>query len=102
MVGLIMVKLGVEVGLSPSPSHIVLDGDPAPLLKGAQPFNFLHMSVVAKRLVGSRYHLVTEVGIGPGDIVLDGDPSLPKTGDSSPHFSAHVMWPNGWMDQDAI
>jgi len=27
--------------------------------------------------------------------------SLPKNGRSSPLFSAHVLWPNGWMDQDA-
>ena len=30
-----------------------------------------------------------EVGLGPGDIVLDGDPCPPKGGDS-PQFSAHV------------
>jgi len=39
-----------------------------------------------------------EVDLGPVDIVLDGDS---KRGHSSPHFSAHVLWPNGWMDQDA-
>ena len=48
------MKLGMQVGLGPS--HIVLDGDPAPLPKGAQP----------------------------------------------PIFSLCLMWPNGWMDQDAI
>jgi len=32
--------------------------------------------------------LGTEVGLGPGDIVLDGDP--PGKGYSSHHFSAHV------------
>jgi len=44
------MKLGMEVGLGPG--HIVLDGDPAgcPLPKVAQP----PMSVVVKRLVGSR------------------------------------------------
>jgi len=40
--------------------------------------------------------------LGPGDIVLDGDPApLPKGGHSSPQISAHVLWPNGWMDQYA-
>jgi len=35
--------------------------------------------------------LGVEVGLRPGDIVLDGDPDpLPKTGHSSPHFTAHV------------
>ena len=44
-----------------------------------------------------------EVGLSPGDIVLDGDPAyLPQKGGhrSRPQFSAHVLWPNGWMDQD--
>jgi len=44
-----------------------------------------------------------DVGLGPGDFVLDGDPPpLPITG-AEPQFSAHVyiLWPNGWMDQDA-
>jgi len=33
--------------------------------------------------------LGTEVGLGPGDIVLDGDPAPVKRG-TAPHFSAHV------------
>ena len=40
-----------------------------------------------------------QVGLGPGHIVLDGDPTTPaKGGDSSPKFSAHVLWADGWMD----
>ena len=35
MVGWIKMKLGVQLGLGPG--HIVLDGDPALLPKGAQP-----------------------------------------------------------------
>jgi len=43
-----------------------------------------------------------EIGLGPGHIVLDGDPApLPKGRHRSPPFSAHVSWPNGWMNQDA-
>jgi len=37
--------------------------------------------------------LGTELGLGPGHIVLDGDPDkgqIPRRGHSSPHFSAHV------------
>ena len=41
--------------------------------------------------------LGTEVGLGPGDIVLGGDPAPPKRGHRIPHFSAHV---DGWVDQD--
>jgi len=44
-----------------------------------------------------------EVGLGPGHIVLDGDSAPPaKRGHSSPPlFEPCVLWPNGWMDQDA-
>ena len=60
-VGWIKMKLGVQVGLGHD--HIVLDGDPAPCPeKGAEPSpNFRPMSInlfVAKRLDGSRCHLV--------------------------------------------
>jgi len=52
----IKMPLGMEVGLSPG--DFVLDGDPAPLFKqGAEPLNFRPMSVVAKRLDGSRWDL---------------------------------------------
>ena len=40
------------------PGHIVLDGNPAPLLQRGTAPNFWPMSVVAKRLDGSRCHLV--------------------------------------------
>jgi len=32
------------------------------------------MSIMAKGLDGSEYHLVQIVRLGPGDIVLDGNP----------------------------
>ena len=45
--------------------------------------------------------LGTEVGLGPGHIVLDGDPAphLPKKGHSSAHFLAHVYCGQtaGWI-----
>jgi len=54
------MPLGTKVGLGLDPSDIVLDGDPAtPPQKGTQPSpNFRPMSIVAKRLDGSRCHLV--------------------------------------------
>ena len=45
--------------------------------------------------------LGTEVGLGPGYIVLDGDPAPPK-GAQPTIFGPCLLWPNGWMDQDAI
>ena len=68
------MKLGTVVGLGPG--HIVLDGDPAPPPQRGTAPNFRPMSVVAKRLDGSRcLFWYTEVGLGSGDIVLDGDPA---------------------------
>jgi len=55
--GWIKMSLGKEVGLDPG--NIVLDGDPAPYAKKVTaPPNFWPMSLVAKRLDGSRCHLV--------------------------------------------
>jgi len=46
-----------------------------------------------------------EVGLVLRHIVLDGDPALfPKRGQSrptAPPFGLRLLWPNGWMDQDA-
>jgi len=35
-----------------------------------------------------------EVGLGPGDTVLDGGPSPPI-------FGPCLLWPNSWIDHDA-
>ena len=57
MAGWIKMALGKEVDLGPI--HIVLDGDTAPLPKnGADAPNFWPISIVAKRLYVSGYHLV--------------------------------------------
>jgi len=45
--------------------------------------------------------LGTEVGLGPGDIVLDGDPATPESGTAAPIFGPCLLCPNGWTDQDA-
>jgi len=43
-----------------------------------------------------------EVGLSLSDIVLDGDPApLSESGQSPPIFRPCLLWPNGWMDQDA-
>ena len=47
--------------------------------------------------------LGVEVDLGPGHIVLDGDPALPKRHTATrPLFSPCVLWENGWTDQYAI
>jgi len=43
-----------------------------------------------------------EVGLGPGDFVLAGDPApLLQKGAEPPSsiFGPFLLWPNGWMDQ---
>jgi len=44
-----------------------------------------------------------QVGLGPGHIVLEGYPAPPPPkGDSYPPiFGPFLLWPNGWMHQDA-
>jgi len=45
-----------------------------------------------------------EVGLGPGDFVLDGDPvPFPQKGAEppSPIFGPFLLWPNGCMHQNA-
>jgi len=93
------MKLGTVVGLGPG--HIVLDRDPAPHLKGAQHPNFLPMCIVAKRLDGSRCHLVRRY-VSAQATALNGDPAPPK-GAQLPNFrsmSNCLLWPNGWMHQN--
>jgi len=48
--------------------------------------------------------LGTEVGLGPSDIVLDGDPAPPTqlgTAALPNFFGLCPLWPNGCMNQDA-
>ena len=79
-------KLGMEVGLGPG--HIVLDGDPAPLIKkGQQPQFSVH--VCCGQIAGLiKMPLSTQVDLGPGDIVLDGNLARPQRGAQHPQF-----WP---------
>jgi len=62
-VGRIKMKLGMQVGLGHG--HIVLDGDPAPSPKGAQPPNFRPISVAAKLMAAwIKMSLGMELGLG--------------------------------------
>jgi len=39
-----------------------------------------------------------DVGLGPGDFVLDGD-AAPKSAQPPPNFGPSLLRPNGWMDE---
>jgi len=58
-------------------------GTQLPLKKGYNP-NFRNMSIVTKQLDGSVCHNGTEVSLGSGDIVLDGDPAHPRKNGAEP------------------
>jgi len=94
--------LGVKVGLGPG--DIVLDGEPAPApQKGGTARQFRPMSIVAKRLDGSRCHLVWSLGTSAQATLCQMGTQLPakKGGGRAPIFGPCLLWPNGWMDQDA-
>ena len=87
-VGWIKMKLGTEIGLGPG--HIIKDGDcSSSPQKGHSPQFSVH--VCCGQTAGSiKMPLCTEVDVGPGVAYR------------TPTILAHVLWPNGCMDQDAI
>jgi len=83
------MKLGVQVRLSPG--RIVLDGDPAfPPPKGHS-LQFSAHIYCGQMAAWIKMLLHMEVGLGPGDFVLDGIQPPPKGGGAEPppQFSAH-------------
>jgi len=102
MAAWIKMPLGMEVGLSPG--DFVLDENPAaPPQKKAEPQILAH--VYCGQTAGwIKMALGTEVGLSPGDFVLGGNPAIqpPKGGQASFQiFGRFLLWPNGWMYQDA-
>ena len=40
-----------------------------------------------------------DVGLSPGDFVLDGDPAPPQKGGVAPQiYGPYLLSPNGWME----
>ena len=88
------MPLGMEVGLSPG--DFVLDGDPAPTPKGAEPTQFsAHVccgqtAAWIKMPLGMAYATLCSMWT-----------QLPvKKGRTHPHpiFGPCLLWPYGWMD----
>ena len=88
--GLIKMPLGTNVDLGPS--NIVFDADPAPHPRGRAPI-FLSMSVVAKRLDGSRCHLVQRARPRPHSVTWGFNSS--HKGHDRLIFGPCLLWPNG-------
>ena len=93
----------MEVGLGPS--HIVLDGDPAPLpQKGTEPppiFGPFLLSPNGWMDQGGTWYGGRP---RPRRLCVRWGPSYPQnTGHTHHHpvFGPCLLWPNGWMDEDA-
>ena len=41
--------------------------------------------------------LGTQIGLSPGNSVLDEDPASPPKRHSPPFFGRRLLWPNGWI-----
>ena len=101
MAGWMKMKLGKQVGLGPG--HIVLHRDPAPPPQKGSGDPQLLAHICCGQMAGRiKMPLGREIGLSPSDIVLDGDPTPPPPkGAEPPIFGPCLLWPNGWMDQDA-
>ena len=85
-------------GCRPQPRGLCVRWGPTPHLKGGGPHKNNSAYVSCGQTAGwIKMPLVTEVGLGPGEVVLDRDPTPPK----SDTASSFLLWPNGWMDEDA-
>ena len=102
MAGWIKMPLGMEEGLGPGDFDFVLDGDPAPplLKKGAEPPPQFSAHVHCGQTAGwIKIALGTEAGLGPGHIVLDGDPtSLFKNGAKLSPMFRPMSFVAKWLD----
>jgi len=91
------MPLGREVGLSPG--HIVLHGDPAPLLQRGTASQVLAHVSCGQMAGWIKMRLGTEVGLVPGHIVLDGDPAPLPQRSTAPVFGPCLLWPTGHPSQ---
>jgi len=90
----------MEIGISPG--DFVLDGDPAPAPQNGRSPQFSAHLYCGQTAGWIKITLGINVEHGPGHIVLDGDqaPSR-KTEAEPPIIGPFLLWPNGWMHQDA-
>ena len=103
------MPLGTEVGLVPGSvprprRHCVRWKPSSPTPQKRHSPQFSTHVYCGQTAVCIRIPLGTDVGLSLGDIVLDGDPApLPKKGGGAPFpiFGPFLLWPNGWMHQDA-
>jgi len=94
----IRILLGTEIGLSLG--DIVLDGNPAPLPKLAQPPQFSANACCGQMAGWPKMPLTIEICIDPGDSMATQVPPRKKS-TAPPKYGPYLLWLNGWMDQNA-
>jgi len=89
-------------GGRPQPRRLCVGWGPSSLPKRGRSPQFSTHVYCGQTAGWIKMALGVQVGLGPGHIVLDGDPApLPKKGTEPPIFGSSLLWPNGWMHQDA-
>ena len=78
-------------------------GTQPPTQKGRSPTKFSAHVYCSQTAAWIKMPLGTEVDLGIRDIVFDVDPATPRKRAHPPHpiFGRCLLWPNGWMDEDA-
>ena len=94
------MSLALEVGLGPDDTVLHSDPTPTKIWHSSSPlFGHVYRGQTAGWI---KMALGMEVDLGPGHTVLDGDPAFfPKKDTAAPIFGPCLLWPNGWMNQDA-
>ena len=93
-------------GGRPRPRRLCVPWGPSsPHKKGTAPTQCLAHVYCGQTVGWIKMPLTTEVNLGPADVLLDGVAAPPKRGTDSraqpPVFGSCLLWPNGWMDEDA-
>jgi len=79
--------------------HCVRWGPSSPSPKGAQPPPQFSVHICCGQMAAwIKMSIGMELGLGPGDFVLHGDPA-PATQTAPSIFSLCLLWPNSWMDE---
>ena len=100
--GCIWIKVPLGTGVGLAQATLCYMRTQLPLQKGTPPHPPFSARVCCGQTAGCiKMPLDREVDVGPGDIVLHGDPAPPK-GAQPPIFGPCLLWPNGWMDEDTI
>jgi len=95
-VGGIKMPLVIIYAGRPRPRRYCVAGPRSPKRGTAPQFlAYIYCGQTAGRI---KMSLGTDLGLGPGDIVLDGDPGPPK-GHNPPIFGPCLVWPNGRPSQ---